>query len=224
MLAFCGGTASYRKLQLFACACCRRIWSLIASAQARRVVEVAERIADGQATDEEGLRESAHLAWEQTGQAYSRVRGENVAALAGEAASRTLSDVRSANVRALQARCEQALVENGLGGSPTDEALSEAQEAAVVAASNSEELEQARLLRDVVKPFHPVAFASRWRSADVTGLAQGVYEDRAFDRLPFLADALMDSGCDDEDILAHCRSEGPHVRGCWVVDLVLGKK
>ena len=56
------------------------------------------------------------------------------------------------------------------------------------------------------------------------GLARGIYEDRAFDRLPLLADALMDAGCADEQILAHCRSEGPHVRGCWVVDLVLGKE
>lgn len=56
------------------------------------------------------------------------------------------------------------------------------------------------------------------------GLAQGIYEDRAFDRLPFLLDALMDAGCDDEAILDHCRREGPHGRGCWVVDLVLGKE
>jgi len=70
-------------------------------------------------------------------------------------------------------------------------------------------------------PFRPVTLDPRSRTADVLGLARGAYEDRAFDRLPLLADALMDAGCDDEQVLAHCRSEGPHVRGCWVVDLVL---
>jgi hypothetical protein len=73
-------------------------------------------------------------------------------------------------------------------------------------------------------PFRPVALDPRWRTADVTALARGIYEDRAFDRLPLLADALMDAGCGDEQVLAHCRSDGPHVRGCWVVDLVLGKE
>jgi hypothetical protein len=68
-----------------------------------------------------------------------------------------------------------------------------------------------------------VAFDPRWRSSDVLGLAQAAYDNRAFDRLPLLADAVMDAGCGDEAILGHCRGPGPHVRGCWVVDLVLGK-
>ncbi len=50
-----------------------------------------------------------------------------------------------------------------------------------------------------------------------------MYESRGFDRMPILADALEDAGCDAPDVLAHCRGDGPHVRGCWVVDLVLGK-
>lgn len=54
------------------------------------------------------------------------------------------------------------------------------------------------------------------------GLAAAAYEERAFDHLPLLADALMDAGCADDDLLGHCRAAGPHVRGCWVVDLVLG--
>jgi hypothetical protein len=71
-------------------------------------------------------------------------------------------------------------------------------------------------------PFRPTAVDPRWRTTDVLGLARGIDEDRAFDRLPILADALTDAGCDHEEVLAHCRSPGPHVRGCWVVDLVLG--
>ena len=83
---------------------------------------------------------------------------------------------------------------------------------------------QAELVREVIgNPFRPAAFDPKWRTADVVGVARGIYDDRAFDRLPLLADALMDAGCDGAEILAHCRSAGPHVRGCWVVDLVLGK-
>jgi hypothetical protein len=86
-------------------------------------------------------------------------------------------------------------------------------------------VELAILVRDVFRsPFRPVAFDPRWRTADVTGLARAIYEDRAFDRLPVLADALMDAGCADEQIIGHCRGPGPHVRGCWVVDLLLGKE
>jgi hypothetical protein len=82
---------------------------------------------------------------------------------------------------------------------------------------------QAELVREVVgNPFCPVAFDSQWRTDDTLGLARGIYEDRAFDRMPLLTDALMDAGCDDKAILAHCRSDEPHVRGCWLVDLVLG--
>jgi biotin carboxyl carrier protein len=82
----------------------------------------------------------------------------------------------------------------------------------------------ASLARDIFgDPFRPATVDPGWQSADVLALARGIYEDRAFERLPLLADALMDAGCADEDILAHCRSKGPHVRGCWVVDLVLGK-
>jgi hypothetical protein len=65
--------------------------------------------------------------------------------------------------------------------------------------------------------------AHTWRTSNVTALAQAIYCDRAFDRLPILADALEDAGCDNADILNHCRQPGEHVRGCWVVDLVLGK-
>lgn len=63
----------------------------------------------------------------------------------------------------------------------------------------------------------------RWRSETVLALAAGIYAEGAFDRLPILADALEEAGCDNTDILAHCRGPGPHVRGCWVVDLILGK-
>jgi hypothetical protein len=61
-----------------------------------------------------------------------------------------------------------------------------------------------------------------WLTSTVVELARGIYADRAFDRLPILADALQDAGCENADVLDHCRGPGPHARGCWVVDLVLG--
>jgi hypothetical protein len=76
-------------------------------------------------------------------------------------------------------------------------------------------------------PFRLTALAPAWRTwrdNTILKLARGVYAERAFDRLPVLADALEDAGCDDTDILAHCRSDGQHVLGCWVVDLLLGKE
>ncbi|HJZ91323.1 MAG TPA: hypothetical protein VKE40_10660 [Gemmataceae bacterium] len=83
----------------------------------------------------------------------------------------------------------------------------------------------AHLLRDVFgNPFRRAAFDPRWRTSEVVGRARDIYEDRSFDRMPVLANALMDAGCADEQVLGHCRGEGPHVRGCWVVDLVLGKE
>ncbi len=74
-------------------------------------------------------------------------------------------------------------------------------------------------------PFRPVTFDAAWRTSDVMLLANGVYAERAFDRMPILADALQDAGCDSDDILAHLRDEtATHVRGCWALDLVLGKE
>ena len=79
------------------------------------------------------------------------------------------------------------------------------------------------LLEVVGNPFRPVNYDPSWRTPTVLALAQGIYEEGAFDRMPILADALQDGGCDNIDILDHCRGPGPHVRGCWVVDLLLGK-
>lgn len=72
-------------------------------------------------------------------------------------------------------------------------------------------------------PFRPVPMDSAWLTPKVVQLAQNIYDNRAFDRLPALADALEEAGCHDADILGHCRGPGLHVRGCWVLDLILGK-
>jgi hypothetical protein len=81
------------------------------------------------------------------------------------------------------------------------------------------------LMREMFgNPFRPVAFSPEWRTDDAVALARQMYESRDFGAMPILADALQDAGCDNEAILSHCRAATlTHVRGCWVVDLVLAK-
>jgi hypothetical protein len=83
----------------------------------------------------------------------------------------------------------------------------------------------AHQLRDIFgNPFRPVTFPVSWRTDTTVTIARQMYESRNFSAMPILADALQDAGCDDEHILTHCRDTSlTHVRGCWVVDLVLGK-
>ena len=89
-------------------------------------------------------------------------------------------------------------------------------------------IRECALLRDIVgNPFRPVTLDPawlRWNDGCVPKIAQSIYEERRFGELPILADALEDAGCDNADILAHCRGPEPHVRGCWAVDAILGKE
>jgi len=83
----------------------------------------------------------------------------------------------------------------------------------------------AQLLREIVgNPFRPATLDPSWLTPTVTALAAQMYDSRDFSAMPILADALQDAGCTNDDILNHCRGDGPHVRGCWVVDLVVGKE
>jgi hypothetical protein len=84
--------------------------------------------------------------------------------------------------------------------------------------------ERAALLREVFgNPFRPPVAAGDWRTPDALVLARGIYDEQAFDRLPILGDALEEGGCFDPAVLDHCRAPGLHVRGCWLVDLLLSK-
>lgn len=78
-------------------------------------------------------------------------------------------------------------------------------------------------LREVFGPPTPTSFRREWLTAQVTALAKAAYDVADFDRLPILADALEDAGCDNTDILDHLRRPNSHVRGCWALDLILGK-
>lgn len=92
----------------------------------------------------------------------------------------------------------------------------------------NDEKAKCSIIRDIFyNPFRPLPTITpsllTWNDATIPKLAQQIYDERRFEDMPILADALIDAGCRDEEILSHCRSEGPHVKGCWVLDLLLGK-
>ncbi len=201
-----------RKLRLFACACCRRLFPLLTDERSRAVVEVSERFADGRATA--NARQAAYAA------AFSAHRKANVAddfARTATNATRWAGAVGSAGAikgMAMYSASEAAKAERlSHEGAP----LSEAPESI-----------QANLLRDVLgNPFRPVAMAPSWLAGNegmAARLAEAIYEERAFERMPILGDALEEAGCDEDEVLRHCREPGEHVRGCWVVDAILGRK
>jgi hypothetical protein len=211
---------SDRKLRLFSAACCRRLGPLLVEETLNVSVDVLERYADGMATHEElvGAHKAAEAVREILRNDYQRShlgRGNAALAVTGALLDRDLGHTPGV-------ACVFAA---GAAAAAMSDASNPSAEPTIRAAGiAAEQGAQVVLVRDIFdNPFRPVEFVHQWRTADVLGLARGIYEDRAFDRLPILADALIDAGCDNEDILAHCRSDGPHVRGCWVVDHILRK-
>jgi hypothetical protein len=188
---------SDRKLRLFAVACSRLVWDRLWYKQSRDAIEMAERYADG-LCDRKALLRAGKLA----SSVVRRSQYREVERVARDAA---IADAHKAAV----------WVRSSLGHALKDDPR--------------QGVAQCVLLREIagnlfrLSPPLPAAVLA-WNDGTVPRIAQGIYEGRAFDRLPILHDALLDAGCDDEDILAHCRSEGPHVRGCWVIDLILGKE
>jgi hypothetical protein len=187
-----------RKFRLFTCWCCRRIWDQLVDKRSRNAVEVVERFADGLATQDE-LSEASLNAID----ARNGIRGNHLRRIAACAA------YAASGFEITETASESAMVVNSLDDLPSFE---------------DARTEQARALRCIVgNPFRLAAVDPAWLTSTVVALARGIYDDRAFDRLPILADALQDAGCDSDSVLSHCRDAGPHARGCWVVDLLLGK-
>jgi hypothetical protein len=178
MLDHLQGTASRRKLRLFAVAC-GRTWPPPADARSRRAAEVAGRYADGQATAGELAAAFAD--------ARAAVAGSDPAAACAHAAAHP--DPWVAARSAAEAACGP----------------------------------RAALLRDLFgNPFRPAALDPSLLTPEVVALARAVYADEDFGRLPELGDALERAGCADAGLLRHCHEPGPHARGCWLLDLVLG--
>jgi hypothetical protein len=214
------GPGRNRKFRLLACAYCRRIWEWLAP-QFREAVEIAERYADGQATNNslaaarttlESFRQSA-LDEELKGAAYP-VENATWDIMEGRDAVWGAWDT----ARAADWNVAYFLAMKGEppGGYPNNQAYE--------AAHTSFRAENAALLRDVFdNPFRPAVFDPAWRTQPVVHLARSIYVTRGFFRMLELADALEQSGCTNQDVLQHCRHQGEHVKGCWLVDLILGK-
>jgi hypothetical protein len=216
MLAHSPLPPGQRKSRLLAVAFCRRVWHLFRDDRLRRAVEVAERYADGLATEGE------LAAARETVEAASGPQGGDWRTL-GTAAFDTTAVEPWAGDAAGAAATNVGLAAAGLAERP--DPSDGAAWSAYCDGESGEEAVQCDLVRDVFgNPFRPVTFDPRWRSADALALAQGIYAERAFDRLPILADALEEAGCTEKAVLDHCRRSAVHVRGCWVVDLVLGKE
>jgi hypothetical protein len=200
MLEFLRGKASERKLRLFACACCRDIWNLIRSESSRRALEASEDYADGKIRRKKliELRERA------------RQNESDSAQLVVMAASRK-------QIAAFWVALLAAGARDGSAITPS------------YTRSLKSSTEQSGHLRDIFgNPFRPLPNLDptlfTWNDATIPKPAQGIYDNRNFTDLPILADALEEAGCDNADLLNHCRQPGEHVRGCWALDLVLGRQ
>jgi hypothetical protein len=211
-----------RRLRLFGSACCRRVWHLVLMDAARCCVELAEEYSDGKETDVlKAAKDAPDFADLDRRLTRATESGPQLSKLTHNVieAARYLADP---NFNLTSACC----VMRATSGNPDDDFFWEdgLLLSTDVPSDDRERAEQDKLLRDIFgNPFRPVAFSPEWRTSTAVAIAQGMYESRDFSAMPILADALQDAGCDNADILDHCRGPGPHVRGCWVVDLVLGK-
>ncbi len=206
------GQMNNRKRRLLECACCRQVWDQLPDPRSREAVEFAEQSADCEVAeiDLDAAATRAEEVWQ----------AEKPDAFAGT------EDVdewrRLFFPLPLSAAAYNVTLPFGYwGGAPAFDAPSRIIREIVP----SETVAQANLLRCIFgNPFRPVVFDPRWRTETAVALAAGIYDGRHFDRLPILADALEDAGCDAAELLTHLRGLGLHARGCWAVDAVLGRE
>jgi hypothetical protein len=217
---------SERKSRLFAVACCRSILHLMPTDEARDCVLAAELYADG-AISADQLSGAVDASM----RSYERDWRQRRAARVPHAGFRYERVVQDAIGRVHRQESARASVIRASAEAWAFYAMAEADEEYTEeryhSLRNAEHARQADMLRDIVgNPWSPSAVDPAWLAWNdrcAERLARYVYDERAFDRLPILHDLLLDAGCDDEAMLAHCREAKDHVRGCWVVDLLLGK-
>jgi hypothetical protein len=218
------GWPTDRKLRLFAVACCHRVRHLCKDRRGLRAAEVAERYAEGQATAEE-----LHAAWEDAWcDDLPEDTPEQSSALAAVFAGRHACDPRRGWVHRAATSATDAVLYHVKASTGDEERAYDAQ------ASESGALSD--LLRDIVgNPLRPPPVIDAawvaWHGGTVRRLAEAAYHQRSLPggaldtaRLGVLADALEEAGCTDADLLGHLRGPGAHVRGCWAVDLLWGRK
>lgn len=220
MLEFLRGRVSNRKLRLMAVACCRLVWDELTPAT-QAAVAAAELYAD-RALSRRGMRSAQRAAYEEFcvseggwgakhAAGYFAADWNNWEAVTGAArCARLLYPKPPAYLRVRAA------------ARPTREMLDASIKACAELKRGVARL-QADTLRCCCRPFRRATARAAWLTSTVVSLAESVYAGRTYHHLPALADALENSGCVDELVLGHCRAGGPHVRGCWVIDLLLGK-
>lgn len=212
---------SERKLRLFACACCRRIWPLLSDQRSREAVDVGERYADGRAT--EGELKAAQRAAFNAGSDISDGHWN------GDWDSLNVPFIPAANAAFLTVVPADTQWDEYAPFVPdADDAAFNCTRAAGFAggpaAAEVEAAAQRALFHEIMgNPFCPVHIDRLSLPQEVILLARTIYLERHFDRMPELATALERAGCTDKEVLNHCRDAGPHVRGCWALDLLLGK-
>ena len=213
MLEHLGTRASDRKLRLFACACCRRAWHLVKSPKLKKALPLLEGFADGTVSDRD--RGHAHkISGEVLESAHVSDLQPSLGGELWKASKKTLNrrDFEFYNFG------ESAAAAFGYAaGDPYS---------VWAAAKATERKEQAKLVREMFgNPFWRVSFSPAWRTDTAVSLAKQMYEAREFGAMPILADAIQDAGCDCDELLDHLRdTSATHVRGCWALDLVLGKE
>jgi hypothetical protein len=220
------GMLSDRKARLFAVACCRRIWPMFTDERSRRAVNAAEEHAVGRIdkTVLEGLWDAEGVA--PHGHAIDGATALDALWGAGWS-SISVAEAKKEAMTSERLRAESERVLKGLAR--TDIAEVEAQIKREDRAFQAERTAHSAILRDIVgNPFRPVVFDPSWRTPTIVSLAGSTYETRApegtLDRglVLTLGECLADAGCDDAELLEHLR--GPsHYRGCFALDLVLGK-
>jgi hypothetical protein len=237
-------TASSRKLRLFACACCRRLNGLFPNALIGRLVEIAERDADGAAELEDLEKADAAVSFWLASQQRGAASAAHTLTLAAPStrSERTAVHVTHAiiqrrlrnSLRLADETCRRVVLcvhaaannREAINRAPASGviAIARATWRAAAKARLAECRAQAAILRDVFNVPIRRNDGPHWLTPDIRYLAAVIYRDYAFERLPTIADALEDRGCSDAELLGHLRGPGPHVRGCWAVDLVLGKR
>jgi hypothetical protein len=206
MLTFLQGKVSERKMRLFLVACARLVWKQMVDATMRQAVEVAEHYAEEQVSYEElqASHDKIYYFASSDGPG-SRERAKTMGIPFGIYHS----------LFGLSLAC--GFTKQGLDNIVTTWSWREG-----IRLTGPH---QPFRLREIFgNPFAPVTLDRAWLVPEIVTFVQAIYDERAFDRMPILADAAEEAGCTNQDILAHCRSGGDHVRGCWVVDLLLGKK
>jgi hypothetical protein len=236
MLTYLGERASPRKQRLLACACVRRIWPLLSDDRLRQAVKVAERFADGRASAKplEKARRLARRLREEREAAELRAATwmARAARSAAQAVEALLPESGPILIRPRDIRDPPDVISatrTARAAARADESLrDEDAVAAIEPIRRLHTLDAVELVREIFgNPFRPVTIDPswlRWKEDIVPKMARVIYRKRCFRNLPILADALEEAGCSDAAILTHCRAPVEHVRGCWVVDLLLGMK